>query len=180
MDKILVKKLVGPNFSYGHHSTRLCLVVIAFLSVLSKKRCGAKSCLVVPVGPCRKLYLTTFCTRKYSSYCHKSWFCVQGRTNITTQKIQCTMVSTRRSPEKVPPRRHRLDLSYRGQLRAQSKREERHQRRVQASVPTVGAREEPAATLPPPPPSPSLLTQPLPSFLFKLVIMTHCLSNSKV
>ena len=48
MDKILVKKFVGPIFNCGHHSIRLCLVVIAFLSVFSEKRCGAKSGLERP------------------------------------------------------------------------------------------------------------------------------------
>ena len=72
------------------------------------------------------------------------------------------MVSTRRSPEKEPPRRRPLDLSRRGQLRARQEREERSRRRMEAGVAVVGAREEPAATLPPPPPSPPLLTQPLP------------------
>ena len=130
----MVKTLVGPNFNYGHHSIRLCLVVIAFLSVLSRKRCGAKSGLVVLVTTSPKLYLPTFCARKYSSYRHKSRLCMRKEHNITTPKIQRTMVSTRRSPEKEPPRRRPLDLSRRGQLRARQEREERRRRRMEASV----------------------------------------------
>ena len=30
------KKLVGPNFNYGHHSIRLRLAVIAILSLFSR------------------------------------------------------------------------------------------------------------------------------------------------
>ena len=161
----MVKTLVGPNFNYGHHSIRLCLVVIAFLSVLSRKRCGAKSGLVVLVTTSPKLYLPTFCARKYSSYRHKSRLCMRKEHNITTPKIQRTMVSTRRSPEKEPPRRRPLDLSRRGQLRARQEREERRRRRMEASVAAVGAREEepaPAPSPPPTPPPPQLLTQPPP------------------
>ena len=85
--------------------------------------------------------------------------------NITTPKIQRTMVSTRRSPEKEPPRRRPLGLSRRGQLRARQEREERRRRRMEASVAAVGAREEepaPAPSPPPTPPPPQLLMQPPP------------------
>ncbi len=45
-DEILVWKLVGPIFNNGHQSIRFRLVCLAVVSVLSRKRCFAKSGLV--------------------------------------------------------------------------------------------------------------------------------------
>ncbi len=87
-DEISVWKLVGPNFNYGHQSIPLCLVCLAVVSVLSRKRSFAKSGLVVCVRTLPKHYLPTFCTRKYCSYRHKSMLCARGRIKTSRKKIQ--------------------------------------------------------------------------------------------
>jgi hypothetical protein len=92
-DKISVKKLVGPIFNHGHHSIRLYLVVIAVLSVSSRKHCGAKSGLVGLVTTLPKLYVPTFCTHKYSTL-PSQLLVVRARKNKNniTKNIQSTMV----------------------------------------------------------------------------------------